>query len=200
MSAQISCQCGKRYSIGPQLAGKLVKCTSCGAEFRVPEVLPATRVAEQVPTARRVNRKASDDTYGFAASKPESRAPSTYTPSTMYEPDLGRSREAMPESARNVCLTLSTAGFLFTIFAGMGIYLMVTDKVDPMGQAITACLAVLAIGGYVGAVSVRLRVRGAMPIVIVLLLPYLLFVPLGTILGVVALRYLIDPATKEYLA
>lgn len=46
MTLQAKCPCGTEFAVGPQLAGKRVKCSSCGQAFTVPATKPAPPVVK----------------------------------------------------------------------------------------------------------------------------------------------------------
>ena len=97
-------------------------------------------------------------------------------------------------------MALATGGFLWTIFAGMGIYLISTENVDATGKALTMYLACLAVGGYVSAVLVWKRIPLAVVPAVIVAVFYIIFVPLGTIVGVIIFTKLFAEDTRRYLA
>ncbi|MBC7854391.1 MAG: hypothetical protein IAF94_13240 [Pirellulaceae bacterium] len=59
MSIKVSCQCGKRFTAPPQLAGKSVNCPTCGSPIVI--AAPAARPAPISPTSPRVSPAESAD-------------------------------------------------------------------------------------------------------------------------------------------
>jgi hypothetical protein len=75
-----------------------------------------------------------------------------------------------------------------------------TEGTDAIGNVITFVLAMFALGGYVSAVLVWRRVSMAMVPACLVTCIYLMFFPLGTLVGVIILTQLLAADTRKYLA
>ncbi|HEY1921467.1 MAG TPA: hypothetical protein VGG44_01780 [Tepidisphaeraceae bacterium] len=70
MSIEVSCECGKRFTVGDQFAGKRGRCKACGRTVTVPAILPTryphALADEQIPEAKIAAQPQAAETRGPA--------------------------------------------------------------------------------------------------------------------------------------
>jgi hypothetical protein len=100
---------------------------------------------------------------------------------------------------RTACLGLAVGAFLWSVIIFVLLSLGVREKLDAIGTGLLAYMAVLAVGGLVSAVLLWKRVPLARLPAACCAVGFLLFVPLGTIVGAIILSTLFTEETERYL-
>ncbi len=204
VAIRVACQCGQRFGAKSHLAGKQVRCPKCRQAILVPGVA-AERPAMQAVASQSA---AADDEFWdeLSAPAPAAPEPADLTPASLHPTAAPAPRPArpkftgpMPDSIQTACAALATGGFLWTIFAGIGFYLMSTEKVDALGEQFTMFLALVAFGGYASAVMIWKRVRLAIIPALLVSTVYLMFFPIGTVVAVIVFLKLFDADSRRYL-
>ena len=203
-SIGVACQCGQQFSAKPHLAGKQVRCPMCRQAISVPDAAAARSAAY---AAASQSLPADDEFWDeLSAPAPATPEPAELAPDPLDQAAPRARRPArpkftgpMPDSTRTACAALATGGFLWTIFAGIGFYLMSTEKIDAVGQGVTMFFACLALGGFVSAALIRQRVRLAVIPAVLVSAFYLRFFPLGTVIAAIVLLKLFADDSRRYL-
>ncbi|CAN5381868.1 hypothetical protein BH10PLA1_BH10PLA1_07110 [soil metagenome] len=132
MVIEITCDCGKRYRIDDQFAGRIAACKSCGKKLKVPR--PEDRVAAQSVTAvadaasKQLGKIPIEDRPGRLTPIPTNAKPRVPNPALVY---LDR-----VHALRNVRFLLPFLGVLVvTVFA---LTLLLTSWVLAAGLAVLA--------------------------------------------------------------
>lgn len=189
MAITVTCnECGTCMRLRDEAVGKRFRCKSCGNVFSL---------------GSRNERNDHDDNNGVNEKnfQPQRRRRSvSQTRKPRSKRRNSRSDSQMPQKVKEAVLGLATAGLLWSVFSGMGLYLSATGDLDAVGRGITYYLLSLGIGGFIGSALLWSRVPGSKFFAMFISVFYLIFFPLGTIVGVIIFRGLLSTEMAHYLA
>ncbi len=213
MPIHVVCPCGKKLNAAEKYAGKKVKCPACQQPLRIP--LPAG--AGPPPIPRRPAAPSGDvlnqmefpaagaPSPGFSPYAGGAASPTFSPPHAAPGRKQGKTRPSgpWPKSFKEAVYGLATGGFLWMIFALMGVYIAATDMsgrgLDEFGKAICVMFGIISFLGYLGAVLLACRIPGARVFGFIVASLFITQFPLGLVVTVITFKGLLASETNQYL-
>jgi hypothetical protein len=152
MTIATTCQCGKKYQVKEELAGKRVKCPACGGTLSIPGRDPAKPQSDVSQSDSNFARSSDKDDFDDYHLEPAADLPLSKTPSPTKLVSHARKSKG---TKRNSSRLVTVAGWVAVLFGG---WLVLSNGLQLL-STVVACIragALPGLGGYLTLVFLAL--------------------------------------------